>query len=91
VVARLSPDLCGPALRLLNALELDICADLDVFERGAALAVALDYHLFDTLYHAVALERDATLITADARYARKARAQGQILLLSEPLDALGLR
>lgn len=90
VVARLAPDLCAPALGLLDALELSICADLAVIQRGAALAVSLDHHLFDTLYHALALERNATLVTADARYARKARSQGRVLLLSEPLPALGL-
>jgi predicted nucleic acid-binding protein len=90
VVARLAPDLCGPALGLLDALELNVCADVAVIARGAALAAALDHHLFDALYHAVALERNATLVTADACYARKARSHGRVLLLSEPLSALGL-
>ncbi len=37
--------------------------------------------MFDTLYHAVALERDATLVTADLRYARKAERLGHLVAL----------
>jgi len=45
---------------------------------------ALDHHLFDTLYHAVALSiADTELITADQAYYRKARKQGNILLLGD--------
>ena len=36
---------------------------------------------YDTAYHAVALEKAATLITADAVYYRKAKAKGNIMLL----------
>lgn len=90
VVARIAPDLGVPALTLLDALELDICDDVSVLGRDAALAAELDHHLFDTLYHAVALERETTLLTADARYARKARGKGRVLLLGEPMPILGL-
>jgi predicted nucleic acid-binding protein len=38
------------------------------------LAIDLGHHLFDTLYHAVALESEACLVTADDRYHRKAEA-----------------
>lgn len=42
------------------------------------------HHLFDTLYHAVALHTPgAVLITADARYYAKARLEGQISLLED--------
>ena len=47
------------------------------------LAMRYRHHLFDTLYHAVALHiPDCTLITADRRYYEKAGAEGQISLLS---------
>ncbi len=46
------------------------------------MAVRLEHHLFDTLYHAVALnEPDAMLITADVRYYNKAKGIGRIALL----------
>jgi predicted nucleic acid-binding protein len=43
----------------------------------------LRQHLFDTLYHAVALETGATLVTADERYYETARGEGNITLLSD--------
>lgn len=82
VVTRVAPELRVPALTLLDALELAIDDEVSVLAQGAALAAELDHHLFDTLYHAVALEREATLITADVRYVRKARGKGQVRLLS---------
>jgi hypothetical protein len=46
------------------------------------LAVEAEAHLFDTLYHAVALEyEDAVLITADDRCWRKAAHYGKIASL----------
>lgn len=43
------------------------------------MAVALQQHLFDTFYHAVALEEpNGVLITADERYFRAAQSRGGI-------------
>lgn len=47
------------------------------------LSATLEHHLFDTLYHALALDVGATLVTADARYYRKAAQMGSVVLLSE--------
>jgi hypothetical protein len=48
------------------------------------LASELKQHLFDTFYHAVALETpDTMLITADGRYLRAARAKGRIMDLMD--------
>jgi len=41
------------------------------------------HHLFDTLYHAVALEEGARLVTADAAYFAKAKDLGGIELLAD--------
>jgi predicted nucleic acid-binding protein len=38
------------------------------YRRAVEIAVALNHHLFDTLYHAVALEEGATLVTADEAF-----------------------
>ena len=51
--------------------------------RGTNFPIALDHHLFDTLYHAVALEEGATLVTADAAYFAKAKNLGGIELLAD--------
>ena len=52
-----------------------------VYERAIGISRRLDHHLFDTLYHAAAMESGATLVTADERYFRKAENLGAILLL----------
>ena len=83
VVVRLNPDILERASGLLDALELRVCDEHSVLLRAARLAVDLDQHLFDTLYHAVALEREATLITADERYARKASPLGRLAFLGD--------
>lgn len=56
-------------------------ASYPVCQCAMALAVNLEHHLFDTLYHAVAIESGATLVTADERYYRKAAHHGSIVLL----------
>lgn len=90
VTVRLAPQLQSTALNLFDALELDVERDKEVLALGATLAAELDHHLFDTLYHALALKRDAVLLTADKRYARKAYARGSLRLLDEPLPLPGL-
>jgi len=69
---------------MLSALELTTTADLPVLRRGVQLAMELKQHLFETYYHGVALETpDCTLVTADERYFRVARAKGRIVSLTE--------
>lgn len=69
VLARISPRSAEDDLTMLQALGLPINDNPFVLRRACRLAIDLQQHLFDTLYHAVALETsDATLITADDRY-----------------------
>ena len=82
VLVRLRPEIAEPALDLLDALELPVAADVPIYRRAARLANELGHHLFDTLYHAVALEREALLVTADAHYRRKAQRLGAIVALA---------
>lgn len=82
VTTRLAPDVAREAGPLLWAMELPVVDTPEVYQRAVALASELDHHLFDTLYHAVALETPgAQLITADMRYYRKARGRGRLALL----------
>ena len=83
VLCRLSPRTAREDTRNLHFLDLEVLDDENVYQRAAELAIDLKHHLFNTLYHAVALEAHATLITADRRYWRKARSRGRIALLSE--------
>jgi predicted nucleic acid-binding protein len=69
-------------LTLLSQTPHVICNGVAVMRRASILASDLDHHLFDTLYHAVALEMDATLITADTAYFRKAKRLGHIQQLA---------
>lgn len=71
------------AIMLMKGLNPAILGSYEVHRRAATMAVELNHHLFDTLYHAVALETGATLVTADERYFVKAQGIGNILLLRD--------
>lgn len=83
VLAREMPDRMEAHLGHLRALALE-CRDDDlIYRRAMQLSSRLNHHLFDTLYHALALETDgAVLVTADEAYYRKAAALGRVQPLS---------
>jgi predicted nucleic acid-binding protein len=81
VLTREAPPFAEEALEVLEALALPIAAETRMFRAGANLSHQLKHHLFDTLYHAVALEHGATLVTADDVYFGKALRFGDIQLL----------
>ncbi len=84
VLAREAPQTMERGFADLLRMQIPERRDAAVYGRAMRLSAELNHHLFDTLYHAVALETDgATLITADESYARKARALGRVMLLSE--------
>ena len=78
VTSRRSPDKVESALADLRKLPFHVFDDDRTYLRACDLASRLKQHLFDTLYHAVALEHDAVLITADEKYFAAARAEGGI-------------
>ena len=83
VLTRLSPRTVDEDVADLYAMRLDVLDSVELYQRASRLAKSLDQHLFDTLYHAVALETPgAMLVTADERYYRKAASAGAIALLS---------
>ena len=68
VLARESPATAVNDISLLSALELPTASDPLILRRSVELAIELRQHVFDTLYHAIALEfSDTTLVTADNR------------------------
>ena len=80
------------AFKPVDAMELETTSDAEVYKHASRLAKQLNQHLFDTLYHAVALANDALLVTADARYLRKATRVGNIVALDDwesPVGAAG--
>jgi len=87
VVARLEPDYADRVFLALRKLEISVIDRSEVYRTAIRLSVQLKHHLFDTLYHAVALETSgATFITADEAYYRKAQGHGRILLLKDYTD-----
>ena len=82
VLTRLQPDLTDDAIDLLNVMEIPVRAESSVYKLASHLATKLNHHLFDTLYHALALQENATLITADYRYFRKSINHGSICMLA---------
>jgi len=84
VLARISPQSAEDDVAMLQALELPTDDGPLVLGRACRLAIDLRQHLFDTLYHALALEiRGATLVTADQRYLAAGAALGCVVGLSE--------
>ena len=84
MLARESPATAGASLNDLLDIETHVIDSAAIYARAVALATRHDHHLFDTLYHAVALELgNAVLVTADTRYARKAGSEGGIVLLGD--------
>ncbi len=82
VLCRISASTVNRKTQLLRTLEIPEINIPEIFTTACDLAVNLDHHLFDTLYHAVAIEKGLTLITADTRYYRKANGLGHIELLA---------
>lgn len=82
VLCRISPQTASGDIETLHLLDWPVLDDPNIYRQAAELAVNLRHHLFDTLYHAVALQSSATLITADRYYWRKADSLGRITLLN---------
>jgi predicted nucleic acid-binding protein len=82
VIAREPPPLAEEALEALESLCLPMIAEAAVYTLGVQLSRQFKHHMFDTLYHAVAIVHGATLITADDAYFAKAYRLGNIKLLT---------
>ena len=84
VVSRLQPHQAQQYIEDLAQLNITWAAPTVAYNRAIELARQLDHHLFDTLYHAVALSvPGAVLVTADRRYFDQARHLGQIAWLAD--------
>ncbi len=81
VVARLAPERFASTLQLLEKLNACRIESTEVLKRAVSLSRQLKHHLSDTLYHAIAIEHGATLITADEAHFAKAFRLGNIKLL----------
>ena len=79
VLTRLDPDRALQNADDLAAMYITWAEPTVAYAMAIELARSLNHHLFDTLYHALALTTPgAVLVTADRRYFDKARHLGQI-------------
>ena len=84
VLARLKPADVHADLSDLQALDFQIADSAAIYDKAIELARQFDQHVFDTLYHAVALDTPGgVLVTADKRYFRKAASAGRIVMLDQ--------
>ncbi len=84
VLARKKPDSAREDLRDLLALDCRFVEEPAIYATAVNLAIRLQHHLFDTLYHATALHvPSAVFVTADGRYFEKAREIEPIKLLAD--------
>ncbi len=82
VLVRKKPDSAREDLRDLLDLDCRFVEEPAIYATAVNLAIRLQHHLFDTLYHATALHiPGAVFITADGGYYDKAREIGSIRLL----------
>lgn len=83
VVARLESKVAEDAINFLHAMEFSTIESVEIFHTASSLSAKYKHHLFDTLYHAVALHhRNAKFITADDKYFHKVYKEGSIVRLS---------
>lgn len=68
---------------MLSVLEEECTDSPAIYQRAAGISMAYNHHLFDTLYHAVALEHQAVFVTDDRKYFNKTSALGSICLLKD--------
>jgi predicted nucleic acid-binding protein len=84
VGVRLKPDTITDDIADLQELGMVSVTNIQpLWNIACSLSIRLNHHLFDTLYHAVALHLGALLITADEQYFRKAKDIGNIKLLAD--------
>lgn len=84
VLARINPDSAEEDAAMLQALDFGVDDDPLILRRACQLAIELEQHLFDTLYHAMALQTPgATLVTADDRYLRAGGKLGHVVSLAD--------
>ena len=65
----------------VRALPFESIHSWDILDKAMELSARLKHHLFDVLYHAIALEHNAVFVTADDRYFAKAFRLGNIKML----------
>lgn len=82
VLTRLRPAIVDEAIDLMTALKVQVATDRAIYKRASRISQDLGKHVFDSLYHAVALEYGVVLVSADSKYYLKARRLGSLIPLA---------
>lgn len=82
VVTRLRPEIVEEVVDLMAVLKVQVVTDPVIYKRASRIARDLGKPVFDSLYHAVALEYGVVLVSADSNYSLKARRLGSLLPLA---------
>jgi predicted nucleic acid-binding protein len=82
VLTRLRPAIVDEVIDLMSVLKVQVVTDPVIFKRASRIAQDLGKHVFDSLYHAVALEYGVVLVSADSKYYLKARRLGSLIPLA---------
>jgi predicted nucleic acid-binding protein len=88
VLVREKPEEARDDLLDLLSVEYGIAERPEIYAMAIDLSIRCQHHLFDTLYHSVALNTPgAMLVTADRRYYDKACGLGRIVWLADFREA----
>jgi predicted nucleic acid-binding protein len=82
VINRLDPDIVDEVIDLLDAMEFATVDKPEIYKREGAIARETNQHVFDTLCHAVALQHEVVLVTANTKYFKKAEKLGRLVSLN---------
>ncbi|MBI4468365.1 MAG: type II toxin-antitoxin system VapC family toxin [Acidobacteria bacterium] len=77
------PKLARALMETLLAYRLEEAAAEDLYPRALEMMSQLKVTLYDAAYHAAALEKGGTLVTADAAYVKRAARLGHVRHLQE--------
>ncbi|MHB8445031.1 MAG: PIN domain-containing protein [Acidithiobacillus ferrivorans] len=84
MLAREKPDTAREDMEDLLRLDFRLAEGPELYTLAIDLSRRCGHHLFDTLYHALALlHPEAVLVTADRRYFVTAQREGRIILLED--------
>jgi predicted nucleic acid-binding protein len=83
VCAKRAPNRAPGLFDLLSQYEIKIADEPRIYSRAIDLAIRHKVHVFDAMYHAVAMETAAILVTADQRYFDTVRSEGHIKMLHQ--------
>src|SRR5207244_12468021 len=77
------PNLASPLLRILIGYGFQEASPETIYEKTFELMRTFKVTFYDAAYHAVAIKRSGTMITADDAYYRKTARAGHVAVLRE--------